>query len=193
MVCLCCFVRPSSSWDLSSDDESVLSEVSDVGSTEWSTAAQGRPLQFEVDVRFNVPDIIIDPALSAIQSGLDRVATGIVDVTRNIMWWAADVNESFHKTLARDPKVVKQVEQLSSAVTCEYFMRTKDPCAHAISDAISRTKRVLPYPARLFFSRSIVWVGKKVITYYLKTPFFPISPNLAVFCRSVTRLKTRAG
>ena len=44
-----------------------------------------------------------------------------------------------------------------------------------------------------FFSRSIAWIGNKVITYYLKTPLFPISANLAVFCRSVARLKTRAG
>ena len=62
-----------------------------------------------------------------------------------------------------------------------------------IFDAISRAKRALPYPARMLFSRSIVWIGKKVITYCLKTPFIPISANLVVFCRSVTRLKTRAG
>ena len=45
----------------------------------------------------------------------------------------------------------------------------------------------------MLFSRSIVWIGKKVITYCLKTPFIPISANLVVFCRSVTRIKTRAG
>ena len=52
-----------------------------------------------------------------------------------------------------------------------------------------------PYPTlqECFFSRSIAWIVKKVITYYLQTPLFPISANLAVFCRSVTRLKIRAG
>ena len=52
-----------------------------------------------------------------------------------------------------------------------------------------------PYPTlhHCFFSRSIAWIGKKVITFYLKTPFFPMSAHLAVFCRSATRLKTRAG
>ena len=73
----------------------------------------------------------------------------------------------------------------------------KGPFTHAIfeaiSDAISHTKRALPYPARMPFSRSIAWIGKKVITYYLKTPFFPIPANLTVFRRSVTRLKTPAG
>ena len=48
---------------------------------------------------------------------------------------------------------------------------------HAIFDAISRTKCALPYPTRMLFSRSIACIGKKVITYYLKTPFFPISAN----------------
>ena len=53
-----------------------------------------------------------------------------------------------------------------------------------------------PYPTlhEWFFSRSIAWIGKKVITYYLKTPLYPISVNLAVFGRSVnTQLKSRAG
>ena len=62
-----------------------------------------------------------------------------------------------------------------------------------LNGAISRTKRALPYPARMLSSRSIAWMREKVITHYMKTPFFPISANLAVFCRSVTRLKTRAG
>ena len=39
------------------------------------------------------------------------------------------------------------------------------PFTHAMFDAISRTKRTLPYPARMLFSRSIAWIGKKVITY----------------------------
>ena len=41
----------------------------------------------------------------------------------------------------------------------------------------------------MIFSRSIAWIGQKlIITYYLKTPFFPISANLVVFCLSVTLL-----
>ena len=64
---------------------------------------------------------------------------------------------------------------------------------NAISDAISRRKRRLTPPCtKAFFAKHRVdW--KDFITYYLKTPFFPISANLAVFCSSVTRLKTRAG
>ena len=34
---------------------------------------------------------------------------------------------------------------------------------------------------------------ERKFSHYLKTPFFPISANLAVFCRSVTRLKSRTG
>ena len=33
----------------------------------------------------------------------------------------------------------------------------------------------------MLFSRSIAWIGKKVITYYLKPPFFQVSASLAVF------------
>ena len=77
-------------------------------------------------------------------------------------------------------------------ISYPYPWISKGPFTHAIfdaiSDAISRTKRAWPYPARMFISRSILWIGKKGITYYLKTPFFRISANLAVFCRGVTRL-----
>ena len=63
-------------------------------------------------------------------------------------------------------------------------VQSKGPFTHAIfdaiSDAISRKKRSLPYPARMLFSRSIAWIGKKVITYYLKTPFFQSSASLGI-------------
>ena len=69
--------------------------------------------------------------------------------------------------------------------------RALGPFARAISYSISCTNA--PYPRRSLFSRSIALIEKKVITYYLKTTFFPISANLAVFCLSVARLQTRAG
>ena len=59
-------------------------------------------------------------------------------------------------------------------------------------DFAYQTRLTLPC-TNVFFSRSVAWIGKKVMTYYLKTPFFPIPANLTVFRRSVTRLKTRAG
>ena len=34
-----------------------------------------------------------------------------------------------------------------------------------------------------------MWIGKKVTTYYLKTPFIPISANLVILSHSVTQLK----
>ena len=49
----------------------------------------------------------------------------------------------------------------------------------AISDAISRTKRALPYPARMHFTRSIARIEKKVITLFEDT-LFPISAILVV-------------
>ena len=51
----------------------------------------------------------------------------------------------------------------------------------------------LTLPCTNVFSRSVAWIGKKVMTYYLKTPFFPIPGNLTVFRRSVTRLKPVRG
>lgn len=109
-----------SSWDASSDDgsefsdypESLNSQVSD-----WSTSNLEELLQFEVDVQFNIPDIVIKPSLHTIQNGVQRVATHLVDVSKTIMWWAADVNESFHRSVAQDEQVIRSLQELSSAVT----------------------------------------------------------------------------
>ena len=109
-----------SSWDASSDDgsefsdypESLNSQVSD-----WSTSNLEELLQFEVDVQFNIPDIVIKPSLHTIQDGVQRVAVHLVDVSKTIMWWAADVNESFHRSVAQDPQVIRSLQELSSAVT----------------------------------------------------------------------------
>ena len=87
-----------------------------------------------------------------------------------------------------------ETSKIESSKGCKQeLMSEHDQFTHAIFDAISRTKRALPYPARMSCSRSIAWIGKKVMTYHLKTPFFPIPANLTVLRRSVTRLKTRAG
>lgn len=117
-----------SSWDASSDDgsefsdypESLNSQVSD-----WSTSNLEELLQFEVDVQFNIPDIVIKPSLHTIQDGVQRVATHLVDVSKTIMWWAADVNESFHRSVAQDEQVIRSLQELSSAVismVLEFFM-----------------------------------------------------------------------
>lgn len=118
MAIVLCVSR--SSWDASSDDgsefsdypESLNSQVSD-----WSTSNLEELLQFEVDVQFNIPDIVIKPSLHTIQDGVQRVATHLVDVSKTIMWWAADVNESFHRSVAQDEQVIRSLQELSSAVT----------------------------------------------------------------------------
>lgn len=85
--------------------------------SDWSTSNQEGLLQFEVDVQFNIPDIVIKPSLQTIQDGVQRVAAHLVDISKTIMWWAADVNESFHRSVAQDPQVNKSLEELSTSVT----------------------------------------------------------------------------
>ena len=64
---------------------------------------------------------------------------------------------------------------------------------HAIFDVISCMECSLLYPARMLFYRSIAWIENEVIVYFLTAPLFPISGNLAVFCCSITWLKSCAG
>ena len=105
--------------EISDYAESLSSQVSD-----WNATNLEGLLQFEVDVQFNIPDIVIKPSLHTIQDGVHRVATRLVDVSKTIMWWAADVNESFHRSVAQDQQVNNSLHELSSSVTSIVFF----PC-----------------------------------------------------------------
>lgn len=112
-----------SSWEEYSDDGSEDSDFSEFLSSQysdWSTSNQEGLLQFEVDVQFNIPDIVIKPSLQTIQDGVQRVATHLVDISKTIMWWAADVNESFYRSVAQDEQVNKSLEELSTSVTSNF-------------------------------------------------------------------------
>ena len=93
-------------------------------------------------------------------------------VTRLCMMF---LQESFlrQQTLANlDRGAASASVAISDPVTQSTFLH-KGPFTHAIFDAISdailHTKRALPYPARMSFSRSIAWIGKKVITLFKAT------------------------
>lgn len=74
----------------------------------------------QVQIRFNIPDIVIEPSLGTIQDGVNKIATDLVDVSKAIMWWAADVNESFHGLVSKNDKVQNQLQELSTVVTSKY-------------------------------------------------------------------------
>ena len=83
--------------------------------------------------------------------------------------------------------------QVSIKARSVYKWRSKAPFTHAIFDAISRTKRNSPYHARILFREASGGLERKLFTYYLKTPLFPLAANLALFCRNVAWVKTCAG
>lgn len=127
-----------SSWDASSEDGSGLGDFSESLSSQisyWNTSNLEGLLQFEVDVQFNIPDIVIKPSLETIQDGVQRVAAHLVDISKTIMWWAADVNESFHRSVTQDQQVSILLEQLSTAVTSRVscisgFTQLNSLCGH---------------------------------------------------------------
>lgn len=118
-----CLTR-SSLWDASSDSGSEIGDYAESLSSQmsdWNTTNLEGLLQFEVDVQFNIPDIVIKPSLQTIQDGVQRVAVHLVDVSRAIMWWAADVNESFYRSVAQDEQVNNSLQELSTSVTSIAF------------------------------------------------------------------------
>ncbi|XP_068697910.1 dynein axonemal heavy chain 8-like [Montipora foliosa] len=109
-----------SSLDAFSEEGSDVGDLSDSLSSQfsdWNTSNLEGLLQFEVDVQFNIPDIVIKPSLQTIQDGVQRVAVHLVDISKTIMWWAADVNESFHHSVTQDQQVSILLAELSTSIT----------------------------------------------------------------------------
>lgn len=105
-------------WDI----DSTLSDYTASLTNEepsWWTENPLDLLRFDVKISFKIPDIIVNPTLRSIQEAVNKVARTVISVSKTIMWWAADVNESFHKSVSKDEMVMKIMKELSIAVTCE--------------------------------------------------------------------------
>ena len=89
------------------------------GEPSWSIENPLDLLRFDVKISFNIPDIVINPTLKSIQEGVNQVAMAIVGVSRGVMWWAADVNETFHNSVSKDEVVMIILKELAVAVTSE--------------------------------------------------------------------------
>ena len=92
-------------------------------SSEWSVAETSSHLvQFEVEIKFNIPDIVIAPALGVAQSAVDDVAKALVDVCENTQWWAADTKETLHLSVVNNTEIHMLVHSISDVVTSKWSL-----------------------------------------------------------------------
>ncbi|XP_028415382.1 dynein heavy chain 8, axonemal-like isoform X2 [Dendronephthya gigantea] len=101
----------------SSRPSSAASTLS--SSSEWAVPNPSSDLlQFEVEIKFNIPDIVITPTLSLVQSQINDVTTSLVDVCKDIQWWAVDTRETLYQSISQNSGVSSLVRYISDVVTC---------------------------------------------------------------------------
>ena len=104
---------------MSSRPSSAASTLS--SSSEWAVPnPSSELLQFEVEIKFNIPDIVIAPTLALVQSAVNDVATCLIDVCKDIQWWAVDTRETLYQSISHNSAVSALVRYISDVVTCKY-------------------------------------------------------------------------
>ena len=72
--------------------------------------------QFEVEIQFMLPNLCIQPSLDIVQSAIERVADGIIDVSKTVHWWAKDTSKTFHSSILTEESIKSAVRKLSTLV-----------------------------------------------------------------------------
>jgi hypothetical protein len=104
--------------EINSRPSSAASTLS--SSSEWVVPHPPSDLlQFEVEIKFNIPDIVIAPTLTLVQSAVNDVATCLVDVCKDIQWWAIDTKETLYQSISQNPTVSSLVRYISDVITCK--------------------------------------------------------------------------
>ena len=93
-------------------------------SSEWSVIEPSSCdlLQFEVDIKFNIPDIVIAPTLSTLQSAVNDVAVALVNICQDMQWWAVDTKETLHTSISNNTDITSLVQAISDIVTSKLII-----------------------------------------------------------------------
>ncbi|XP_053397319.1 dynein axonemal heavy chain 5-like isoform X6 [Mercenaria mercenaria] len=95
-----------------------LSSLSQLSSMTWTTEKthQVTFLQFEVEVKFSIPTITVEPTLDVAQTAVADVAKGVIESNRNIVWISERGEESFYDLINDDENVADMMSQLAIVV-----------------------------------------------------------------------------
>ncbi|XP_073445808.1 uncharacterized protein [Dendrobates tinctorius] len=94
----------------------------------WKSV-QGPDKRFKLSLKFQIPQILIDPSIDEAEAALHQVVLSITDVSSCLNWWSGEnKGQSFHVHMATDEllqyittKVVESVRDLRSVVKKHVF------------------------------------------------------------------------
>lgn len=104
---------------MSLHSERPESNISNLSDATWSL--EHRPLeptylQFEVQIRFNIPTIMVEPSLDVVQKVMLDVTNAVLEATSEIVWLSREGEESFFIRVSGDGNVQELQSQLSSVI-----------------------------------------------------------------------------
>ncbi|XP_076466964.1 uncharacterized protein LOC143298129 [Babylonia areolata] len=104
---------------MSAQSDRPVSNISNLSDATWTL--ETRPLeptylQFEIQVKFSIPNIIVEPTLDVCQKVIVDVTNAILEANSEIVWLTRDGEESFFIRVSGDGNVQELQLQLSSVI-----------------------------------------------------------------------------
>ncbi|XP_070568705.1 dynein axonemal heavy chain 5-like isoform X4 [Ptychodera flava] len=104
-----------------------MSSLSFLSDMTWTTDKSDEVtyLRFEVEVKFAIPNIIIEPTLDSVQEALGQTGKAILAVTENVLWWGGEyLGEPLYGSIQSEPIVQDLMGELDEVV--DDLQRTVD-------------------------------------------------------------------
>ncbi|XP_041355189.1 dynein gamma chain, flagellar outer arm-like isoform X3 [Gigantopelta aegis] len=108
---------------VSATTERTASEMSTVSlshlsNMSWSVVSKPTDLflQFEIMVKFSIPNIIVEPTLNVVQIAVSDVANAIIEANKDMSWKYTGSQPSFYEYITENEKVKEMQLQLSSVI-----------------------------------------------------------------------------
>ncbi|XP_025098007.1 LOW QUALITY PROTEIN: dynein gamma chain, flagellar outer arm-like [Pomacea canaliculata] len=103
----------------SAQSDRAASNVSNLSDMTWSLEHKPMEptyLQFEVQIKFSIPNIIVEPTLDLVQNVITNVSNAILESVSDIAWLSKEGEESLYIQLAGDGSIQELQFQLSNAI-----------------------------------------------------------------------------
>eukprot|EP00795_Rhopilema_esculentum_P017364 gene17364-8957_t len=73
-------------------------------------------INFDVQIEFLLPDMCVKPSLSDVQGAIKMVADDIVDIGKNVHWWAKDTSKTFYSSILAEKSIKMSLEKVSGII-----------------------------------------------------------------------------
>ncbi|GFN75495.1 dynein beta chain, ciliary [Plakobranchus ocellatus] len=96
--------------------DSTMTNLSEMTWSPGENAVVSTLLQFEVSVKFSVPNIIVEPTLDVVQKAITDMSNAILEANNEISWMSESGDESFYGMISSDGNIQELISQLTAVI-----------------------------------------------------------------------------